>query len=297
MINNDLTAIVVLYNPDDKVINNLIHHKNIFKHIIVVDNSETTFYTNVLERLIKKDINNLCVIPNITYIPLNGNKGIAFALNVGLAQAILMNEKWVMLLDQDSKFSKQSVDILLTDLNSVDYSKTAIVAGNHNPDKYPIDIGLIEPNDNILITSGSIINLSVTVHEGGMWNELFIDCVDYDFCYKMISRGYKIYRDTRAVFEHNIGTPIIIEGTKCLNYSPMRYFYISRNNRIVRDIYENSIQGVKEYSDMILNKYYNMTTLEDNSTEKILAWEKGKRAYDIWKNRGQWIGYDDIELL
>ena len=80
-----LSAIVILYNPDDEAINNLIYHKSIFKHIIVVDNSEATFYANILERIIQTDNKGLCGVPNITYIPLNENKGIAYALNIGLA--------------------------------------------------------------------------------------------------------------------------------------------------------------------------------------------------------------------
>lgn len=278
---NKLTAIVVLYNPGSSEKSNIIHHLDLFGHIIAVDNSDQA-------------CNDKAIADNkqITYIPLYGNQGIAKALNIGLDEAMKRNERWAMLLDQDSRFSKESLDMLAQDIAYVDYQKTAIVAGNHHPGKYAPDSGVVPPDNNILITSGSVVNTSIVEKEGGMLEPLFIDCVDYEFCFRMLAQGYILLRDCAAVFTHSIGNKSMIKGVECNNYPPMRYFYIARNNSIVGDMYKEKIGGIYEYTRRMLKEFHEMATLEDGSDRKLEAWNSGLRAYQKWLKTREFVSFE-----
>ena len=277
-----LTAIVVLYNPGNSEKSIIIHHTDLFKHIIVVDNSDESCEDTVI-------IEN----EQITYIPLNGNHGIAEALNIGLNEAIKRREKWVMLLDQDSIFDYMSLQKLVQDIASVDYKTTAIVAGNHAPEKYNPSRGIIPPDNNILITSGSIVNTSIVEKEGGMLESLFIDCVDYEFCFRLLAQGYALLRDCGAVFKHCMGNKSIIKGVECNNYPPMRYYYIARNNSIVGDMYKDKVEGVYEYTRRMLREFHEMATLEADSDKKLDAWNNGIKAYQQWLKTGKFVKFKE----
>ena len=76
---SELSIIIILYNPDysnlNKTINFILSH-NI--NIILIDNSdETTLYNDNFSN------------ENLSYISLNKNMGIAYALNLGIKNSIL----------------------------------------------------------------------------------------------------------------------------------------------------------------------------------------------------------------
>ena len=64
----------VLYNPNESVLTNLNSYSNCVDVSVVVDNSDTK---NEISQSLKND-------PNFIYIDMDGNKGIAAALNKGI---------------------------------------------------------------------------------------------------------------------------------------------------------------------------------------------------------------------
>ena len=96
MVNdNCIMAVVVLYNPNDSVINNIATYQQHIKKTIIVDNSERVNITI---------INELGKMPNIEIIINNKNIGIAAALNIGIEKAITNGANWILTMDQDSFF-------------------------------------------------------------------------------------------------------------------------------------------------------------------------------------------------
>ena len=82
------------------------------------------------------------------------------------------------------------------------------------------------------ITSGSCTRLSAWEKIGGFDEKLFIDSVDFDFCYRIRKTGYVIIQTREAVLEHSIGE---VKKNKLLGipyseHSAFRYYYISKNN-------------------------------------------------------------------
>ena len=70
-----LAGVVVLYNPDQKVINNINSYIDELDTLYLVDNSSA-------------DNSTLFTHEKVEYIPLQKNTGIAHALNVGAKKAI-----------------------------------------------------------------------------------------------------------------------------------------------------------------------------------------------------------------
>lgn len=226
-----LSCTVILYNPTIKIIEKIKKYVELFDLLILVDNSNksnNSYFTN---------------IDKICYISLGSNKGIAYALNVGIKKAIENNFKWCMTLDQDSIMTKDCIKLLQKNLYDVNYKKTAIVSANYEPEKYPPSLGI--EKSTFVITSGSIINTYICEKVGFFISDMFIDAVDYEYCYRIISLGYNIERNNSALFFHTVGNPTFRNNIKCSNYPPFRYYFITRNNLIVSNIYKDKVPESK----------------------------------------------------
>ncbi len=83
-------------------------------------------------------------------------------------------------------------------------------------------------------TSGSLMPLRVFKEEGLYRQDLFIDYVDYEFCLRAASHGWKIVYCESAVLQHDPGRAkqFSIFGIKKVtttNHSPVRRYYLMRN--------------------------------------------------------------------
>ena len=84
----------VLYNPNESVLTNLNSYSNCVDVSVVVDNSDTK---NEISQSLKND-------PNFIYIDMDGNKGIAAALDKGIEYLNSKNIDFALTMDQDSLF-------------------------------------------------------------------------------------------------------------------------------------------------------------------------------------------------
>ena len=136
-------------------------------------------------------------------------------------------------MDQDSSFKPGDFEKYKSLIQSSNNSNVAQYGVNHQPDFTPAkDL----PEEALaLITSGSILNLSLT-DKVGVFNEyFFIDFVDTEFSYRVIQNGYINLMFSNIVLNHSLGT--LIEGrslvslkkSKRIIHSPIRVFYVIRN--------------------------------------------------------------------
>jgi rhamnosyltransferase len=84
--------------------------------------------------------------------------------------------------------------------------------------------------DNTL-SSGSLISREAYLAIGGMRDDLFIDAVDHEYCWRLKKSGFKVIRNKNALLGHRLG-----DGKfKILNLvyvgmpSPFRHYYATRN--------------------------------------------------------------------
>ena len=262
------TALVlVLYNelPSDLIIEG---HK---MPIIIIDNTPN--------RNLKLDGEG------IIYIPLLANKGIAYALNVAAHKAIELQMDWILTMDQDSILSVDMLenysDFLLLDKRNIGVISPIInMYKGENKQK---SVGYKEIDE--AITSGSLINLNAYKEVGGFKDEMFIDAVDFEFCWNLKAHGYKIYQVNNVVMQHQLGhTQEIVFWGKHLFYvthhNYIRHYYMQRNGLYMRRIYASKFSKLKSSL-----KYYLWPIF------KILFFEKDK----LRKLKARYQGYCDFK--
>lgn len=213
-------ACVVLYNPDKDVIENINTYLIFLEKVVVVDNStEESEVINEIKKLNK-----------VHYISMNGNKGIAEALNVGIRYLSGENFKIALTMDQDSKFPTENHKEIINIVNKLS-SQYSIIGLNTN--YFPeIKTGKITEVP-FIITSGNFISIEDFNFVGGFLSDLFIDYVDFEYNYRLILNNKKICLLNDYSLIHTVGNPIKINffghKTSTMNHPPIRYYYRYRN--------------------------------------------------------------------
>ena len=221
-----IAGVVILYHPDiEQLSDNIQTYLNGLKQLYVYDNSESKT-PGIEEALLK-------LHPSIQYHYFNANEGIAKRLNQAIAQATSNQYDFLLTMDQDSSFKDGDFDKYKLSIQSSGDINVAQFGVNCQPDfTLPKD----EPEEALtLITSGSILNLSLTEHIGPFNEDLFIDFVDAEFSYRVIQNGYTNLMFSNILLNHALGK--LVEGRGLGNFkksmriihAPTRVFYIVRN--------------------------------------------------------------------
>lgn len=203
--------------------------------LIVVDNSE---------KPIKQDffIDNY-LGEKIEWVPLYKNMGIGFAQNVGIKKAIEQQYDGILLLDQDSNPPANMVEKLS---NGIIYLlKQGIKVACLGPEIYnknsneiykPILNKGLKLNEDfiekdVLISSGKLILADAVRIIGMMDDSLFIDFVDFEWCWRARKSGYRIFITNQVKMAHMVGQKNVkIFGIyNLLIPSPIRHYYQFRN--------------------------------------------------------------------
>ena len=260
-----LAGVVVLYNPDNSVINNVGTYINDLEILYVIDNSEQA--NEIIISQLKES-------EKVYYHSNYKNKGIANALNTAAYLAIEKNYKVLLTMDQDSSFKQGDVKKLLN--NYIDLSNSGLNIGIVCPyhghksikiPKYKKDSKLVRTT----MTSGNIINLNAFTETGGFKEDLFLDYVDHEFCLRLRKNKYLIVLYYAIVLNHNQGS---ISYRKFLgrkiyttNHEAFRRYYITRNRFFV----------IKNYGWFDL--YFGFKDIKDFVAEtiKIILYEKDKK--------------------
>ena len=219
---------IVSYQPDIERLQQNIEAvlRNGIQSIVVVDNGSGN--RDRVDALTKN-------YPNITLIQNEKNEGIACALNQLFQEAERQGcFDWVLTLDQDSIIDDVLLEVYgqyytgeedVVSISSLWWERTYGEGIRHGQ----------EPTEyvNRCITSGNLVQLQAWRAAGGFENRLFIDMVDYDFCYRLLERGYRILRINRPCILHELGKPTAVKflGKErvVLNHSAFRKYYIVRN--------------------------------------------------------------------
>ena len=224
-----IAAGIVLYNPDEiRLAENIASVKHQFDNIILYNNGPT----------LSDSISEIC--QGCIIIGNKGNVGIAAALNAICDYADTnFSADWILTLDQDSicpsNLSKEygkfldlpNVAMLCPEINDRNFGIMAYDAAGRE------EFEEVES----CITSASLLKISIWREIGGFWEDLFIDMVDFDICWSIHERGYKIYRINSVSLTHEIGHGRLVrfrgQDAVAYNHAPIRDYYIARNNILV----------------------------------------------------------------
>lgn len=258
-------AVVVLYNPDDDVVDNIRTYLPIVDYLVAVDNS--TVASRVAKELASGEKSET--------IDMGGNKGIAAALNAGCSRLIELGFEIALTMDQDSKFPiEQSGNIVKAVQRLIkDY---AIVGLNYN--NLPHGAGEITV-PKYWLTSGNFLSLGAYEEVGGFNNELFIDYVDIEFDHRLQNAGMNLCYLNEYSLQHKIGNPIPISffgrTYYAMNESPVRCYYRYRNSRYLYHT-DKDYYGNKFWSEIFIN-IPKILLFEPEKKEKMRMVRRGLR--------------------
>lgn len=245
---DNIFSITITFNPDINVLVSQVKQliKQV-KKVVIVDNSSN----NIVD--IYKHLEGF----DVEIIELNQNEGIAKAQNIGIDYSIKNDASHVILFDHDSLIPDLFVSSLLDLENelllkgikvgaigpSFKDTRTNEIYIPIKPRKTKflngafmekIDIestteNYVEPY--FIIASGCLIRTDVINSVGMMREELFIDTVDSEWCFRAISLGFRVFMATKVVMMHTVGDDRkSILGKQFSVHSDLRRYYNMRNN-------------------------------------------------------------------
>lgn len=262
-----LVAVVVLFKPDlSTVIRNILTYINDVDRLLIYRNSEVSFFEHDCLKPFKD---------KIVYIGTEKNVGIAAALSESAQWAITNNFTHLLTLDQDSYFPEgQLVNFKALVVNSKVENVGVYGANPNNRGElsFPGNLSYLEVND--AITSGSIFPVEIFKECGLFENELFIDAVDYEFCYRIKTlKGAKTIVFPEIILDHEVGYPTKIKfGFTTDNYSAFRTYHIVRNHIIIWRRYPTLFQPGYKKTLIKIHIFYRLAKVmigEENKIDKI----------------------------
>lgn len=265
---------IVLYNPDISILEkNIYAIKEQVDKLFIVDNASNNLTT--INNLIKKN-------KKIVFIKNKENKGIAYALNQLCKAAFHQDYKWILTLDQDSVCSPDFVNKLKV------FSENVLDVGIVAPIIKDRNVGVVGHVFNekykevkTCITSGALTNLKVWEKISGFDEKMFIDRVDFDYCYRIRKAGFKVIQTSTVTLDHSIGNAKIYRFLFWkfidMEHTSFRAYYIAQNNiyyprknKLIFHLIRGNLRNLK-YIFLVL-------LYENNKKEKLRAIIKG------WKN-------------
>lgn len=238
-------AVVVTYNPEPGILvqtmQSLLPQVN---HLILVDNSGSGQGREGLVVVMRIFSGS----DNITYELLGENRGIAYAQNFGINLAIKNGYNFAILSDQDTIYPSKCLDTLLRTAFTLKEKEIRFAAiapahlNSHNPEVAPFFLGFgkfwLERisatsgfyNVSAVISSGQMIDLACIGDVGLMDERLFIDWVDFEWCWRAIACGYSIIGTFDSVLEHQLGDGVVKVGDRSFGIrTSVRNYFIARN--------------------------------------------------------------------
>lgn len=267
-----LYGVVILYNPEKQIIENIKTYLPYLERLYVMDNSEKVNENYV--KLIKQISEKIC------YICLGKNYGISYPINRVINR--LPGDSWLLTMDQDSSFYRKSFKNYIEIIDKLDNNVYGISPQIIYKDKF-IKLkcnGSLKLLDKC-IQSGAIFNVEILKKVGNFDENLFIDGVDTEICYRCNKMGYKLYRNNKGILLHHLGNEINNVRSKLLpfkvtQHNRIRRYYIVRNNLYLKDKYPN--KKIKIFLYLIVG-IIKIILLDDNRISKLKAAWKGYIDY------------------
>lgn len=227
-IESRVCAVVVTYNPQPDLEDNIAALECQAGHIVVVDNGSNSDTEPQLRRLESRR--------ECTVLRNGRNLGIAAALNRGIKCALGAGYDWVATFDQDSRVSDGFIAQMLESYQQAAHPETiALIAPTYVDRESGIKGPLMQKrNGEILhaMTSGSMMHASAIRKIGTFDESLYMDYVDVEFCLRTRRKGMLILQSP-AVLYHSVGRISHHRYFGCdfgaTNHSAARRYYITRN--------------------------------------------------------------------
>lgn len=228
-LKNQIALIIVLYNPLKEDKDYIKHIATIYKGIVVDNSSKPNFSTPELGKM--------------KYLHIGFNSGIAHAQNEGFKYLLTQDSiNFFVLFDQDSRYdddfplnithmycTTQKQIKKLGAIGPTLYEKETqeIYQSAIHKDYYLTSSFILRSE---IIASGCCISKEVLLDVGLNDEDLFIDFVDSEWCFRAQAKGYVCGITPHVRLAHKVGLKEIRLGKHIVSVSkPFRYYYQYRN--------------------------------------------------------------------
>lgn len=288
-IKKDNAAILIItFNPEPSLKNTIQYLKKQFNRIIIVDNASHGSGKDTLYSIESEHKTH-----GVTIHYNKDNYGISAALNQGFKIAQDNGFKWVVSFDQDSRPHDNYLDRGQDILSSF---KNPEAVAMITPTLYEEKLQAIIPFNKIpkekcsptrlAITSGAITRVDSFFNVNGYNESLFIDYVDFDFCFRLRHSGYTLLESNQLILNHQLGNTqkhdFFFTNFITTHHNEIRRYYITRNR-----LYMYKRYFLLE-TDWVIEDIMNFI----KDVFKILIAEKQKRA----KIKSIYMGIRDFSV-
>ena len=270
------SATVIWYNPDNENINNIKTYINYVEKIYIIDNSMKN------NMKLSSSLNN----DKIEYVYNNKNLGIAKALNLACEKAINDGFEWILTMDQDSSFDSDGIKKYFETFDNMEKENIGIFSPRHilknDTKEFDESSDFLEVDH--VMTSGNLLNLKIWEEIGRFDENLFIDEVDSEICFRIIENGYKVIQLNKIRMFHELGNlekkNFFTRKISVLNHNHIRKYYIMRNKFYMLKKYK---KYRLRYIYYILNDFFKVIFYEKDKLRKLKYMFKG--ITDFMKNK------------
>jgi rhamnosyltransferase len=243
-----LATVTVTFNPDMALLESQLCALPEGSLKIIVDNASEIRSVEEIKNLVTRTF-------NANLLCNSRNLGLAAAVNQGVRSVAELSPKArvVLLLDQDSEPQPGSIEVLLAAYRELDKKTgnvgcvgpllrdpdTGLTHGFHQCTRWrwkrvypPLGATTVVECAN-LNGSGTLVSVPYFLQLGGLDEALFIDHVDTEWAFRVLSTGYSLWGVPAAIFHHRMGQA----STRfwCFGWrvwplrSPQRHYFLFRN--------------------------------------------------------------------
>lgn len=275
MIPNNIAVIIVFFNPSEADIRQAEMLSSEYLGVIV-DNST------------KPCINN-SKIGLLNYVCNHHNVGIAEAQNHAL-RLICENKdiQYIVFLDQDSRVSHSYPKDIANEFTECQSSYPTLavlgptVINKSNSEAYSSAFHTYSNDSNgfsirtNIISSGCCISRKALDKVGLFDNNLFIDYVDYEWCWRAKSKGFICGITNKLIIKHKVGVrELSIGNYKVIVSAPFRYYYQYRNYMWLTPKSYVPLQWKLAYGCKLAARFFYFPIFVDSGRE---CWKHMKRG-------------------
>lgn len=224
-----VASIIVFYNPTAKDIAYATALSRQWEGVIVDNSASPCLPTGSIGKM--------------AYICNGENLGIAEAQNIGIRHLSANSGlEYIVFFDQDSRIPMDYLEGMAEEFKTIKnhvgnlalLGPTVVRKDDGEEYKsavhhYTTDNNGFSPRSHI-ISSGSCVSVEALRTVGLMDESLFIDYVDFEWCWRALSKGHAIGITSHMTLNHKVGQKELSLGKhKVIISSPTRYFYQYRN--------------------------------------------------------------------
>lgn len=222
-------SIVVLYEPKKKEIENILGYICDVDKTYILDNS-----LNSNEEVVKSILSKSLEYNDnkVEYVHFGENIGLCKALNYGMRKANSAGFEWALIMDEDSSLNTNILSVYQEYIEKNDCDDVGVLAPVHLYDR-SLERAFEGARDiQWSMTSGCFYNVNTFFEFNGFKEELFVDGLDIDYCYKIRRGGYRVVELADARINHKPGETrsLCLAGIE-IKYgvaSPLRYYMQAR---------------------------------------------------------------------